>query len=96
MKNFILKEKGMKVTMEEIDIVELLKIFWRKKVVIIIITILGFMVGYIYNSHIMTPKYKATATFLLSSSSDSEVTAITSTDVALNSKIINNFFKLLI
>lgn len=81
--------------MEEIDIKQLLKIFWRKKVIIMLLVIAGIILGYVYNAYFTTPKYKATATFLLSNSENAdEATTITQSDVTLNSKIINNYTEL--
>ena len=52
--------------MEEIDLKQLLRMFWRKRLLLIICTIIGLVIGYVYNAFLTTPKYKATATFLLS------------------------------
>ncbi len=80
--------------MEEIDLKQLLRMFWRKRLLLIICTIIGLVIGYIYNAFLTTPKYKATATFLLSNSENTNETTITTTDVTLNSKIINNYTEL--
>ena len=77
--------------MNEIDIKQLVRTFWRRKLIIIVITIIGIIAGYIYNAHLTTPKYKATATFLLSNNGKE----MTATDVTLNSKIINNYAELI-
>lgn len=84
--------------MEEIDLKQLIKVFWKHKFMIIIITIIGMVVGYAYNTFLTVPKYKATSTFLLSNSSAGENAgeqAITQQDVTLNSKIINNYTELI-
>lgn len=78
--------------MEEIDLGNLLKMFWRRKYIIVFVTVIGIIAGYVYNAYLTTPKYKATATFLLSNSTNSEMTP---TDVTLNSKIINNYTELI-
>lgn len=81
--------------MEEIDVMQLLKMFWRKKIIIILCTIIGLVIGYAYNAFLTTPTYKATATFLLSNSVEAKNSEITTTDVTLNSKIINNYAELI-
>lgn len=80
--------------MEEIDLKQLLFMFWKKRVLIIVCTIIGLIIGYVSNAFFTTPKYKATATFLLSNSENATDTTITTTDVTLNSKIINNYTEL--
>lgn len=80
--------------MEEVDVMKLMKLFWRKKLLIIVLTLAGIMAGYIYNSCFIVPKYKAKATFLLSSADANTNTMITATEITLNSKIINNYTEL--
>ena len=53
--------------MEEIDLVELLKMYWRKKILIILITILFIGIGYIYTTRFITPMYTSTTTLVLAS-----------------------------
>ena len=48
--------------MEEIDLVELLKMFWKRKFLIILITILFTGIGYIYTTRFITPIYTSTTT----------------------------------
>ena len=83
--------------MEEIDIKQLIRTFWKYKIIIVLVTVLGIIAGYIYNAYLTTPKYKATATFLLSNSAaeNANEQAITQQDVTLNSKIINNYTELI-
>lgn len=84
--------------MEEIDLFQLVKTFWRHKLIVITVTLLGIVAGFVFNTYLTTPKYRATATFLLSNSSsgeNSEGQAITTTDVTLNSKIVNNYTELI-
>ena len=80
--------------MEEIDLKQLLRMFWKKRVLIILCTLLGIIIGYVFNAFFTTPKYKATATFLLSNSENAEDSTITANEVTLNSKIINNYTEL--
>lgn len=83
--------------MEEIDLKELIQVFWAKKVQIILIIAIFAVVGVIYTLGFVTPKYQATTSLLLATNSvqgaisDSSITA---TDVTLNSKLVSTYSKL--
>lgn len=80
--------------MEELDLKELLQVFWEKRIQILIITAIFIVAGIIYTLGFVEPKYKSTTTLLLAtnSSADSDnSTAITTTDLTLNSKLISTY-----
>lgn len=79
--------------MEEIDLKELLKLFWKKKVLIILTTMAFLFVGYIYNAFITTPEYKAATTLLLVKSSEG-TSSVTQADVTLNQKLVYTYTEL--
>ena len=82
--------------MEELDIKEILKIFWNKKVLILSITIIFLLVGFIYSSFFVTPMYRATTTIILVQSADTGVDkAITQSDVTLNQKLVPTYSALI-
>ena len=83
--------------MEELDLKELLTLIWKKKMLIVIMAITGIIIGMTYNLFFTTPKYKSTTDFLLAQSTDNieGVDSITTTDVALNSKLLNNYAELI-
>lgn len=78
--------------MEEIDLKELFKLFWKKKAIIILTTMVFLFVGYIYNAFINTPQYKASTTLLLAKSEGN--TSVTQADVTLNQKLIYTYTEL--
>ena len=79
--------------MEELDLKELLQIFWEKKLQIILITAIFMTIGVIYTLVFVTPKYQSSTTLLLAtnSSDSSNKEAITTTDVTLNSKLVSTY-----
>ena len=82
--------------MEEIDLKELIKMFWEKKVQIILIIAIFAVVGLIYSVGFITPEYAAKTSLILATNSSSTGNAgtITTTDVTLNSKLISTYSKL--
>ncbi|MBP3502894.1 MAG: polysaccharide biosynthesis tyrosine autokinase [Clostridia bacterium] len=83
--------------MEEIDLKSLFNLIWKKKIAIICITILGALIAVGYNLYFTVPKYKSTTTFLLTQSADEQNVSntITTTDITLNSKLLNNYTELI-
>lgn len=83
--------------MEELDLKELLQIFWEKKMQIILIIAIFAVIGVIYTLTLVTPKYQASTTLLLATNSASNKTtteSITTTDITLNSKLVSTYSKL--
>ena len=84
--------------MEELDLKELVQIFWGKKVQIILIVAIFAVVGFIYTIGFVTPKYQATTSLLLATNSAQSTTgadsSITTSDVTLNSKLVSTYSKL--
>ena len=84
--------------MEELDLKELLQIFWVKKVQIIMIVAIFAIIGIVYSLTLVTPKYQASTTLLLATNSSSNNagtdSSITTTDVTLNSKLVSTYSKL--
>ena len=58
--------------MEELDLKELLQIFWEKKIQIILIIMIFAVIGVIYSLGIVTPKYQASTTLLLATNSSAD------------------------
>lgn len=83
--------------MEELDLKELLQIFWEKKIQIILIIAIFAVIGVIYTIGFVTPKYQASTSLLLATNSSANKTgteSITTTDVTLNSKLVSTYSKL--
>lgn len=84
--------------MEELDLKELLQIFWEKKLEIILITAIFIVIGVIYTLGFVTPKYEGTTKLLLATNSSSNETqggeSITTNDVTINSKLVSTYSEL--
>lgn len=85
--------------MEEIDLKELFEIFWSKKIVIAIVVIVFAVIGMIYSFLLVVPKYTSSTTLVLTKAENatatSEInTAITTTDVNLNSQLVSTYSEL--
>ena len=83
--------------MEEIDLIELFKTFWRKKIQIILIILIFMCLGYIYTTNYVTPMYSASTTLVLTSSNNKNNTtnSITTTDIVVNSKLVDTYSELI-
>lgn len=79
--------------MEELDLKELLMLFWNKKVKILLIVAIFIAIGIIYTIGFVTPVYTSSTTLLLagSGSSSSSSNTITTTDITLNSKLVSTY-----
>ncbi len=83
--------------MEEIDLKELFNIFWNKKWLIILVTLIFGIAGVVYTLGFKTPVYSAKTTLVLATSKSQEdagVNSITTTDLTLNSKLVGTYSKL--
>lgn len=81
--------------MEELDLKELLSLFWSKIFQIIVIVLITTGVGIIYTYGFTTPKYSSSTTLVLTgsekSASSESANSITTTDVTLNSKLVSTY-----
>lgn len=81
--------------MEELDLKELLQIFWEKKIQIVLIVAIFAVLGIIYSMCFVVPKYESATKLLLATNSSSNVsgtgTEITTNDVTLNSKLVSTY-----
>ena len=84
--------------MEELDLKEILKIFYDKKFLIIIITLLCMIIGGLYSYFMMEPKYKASTTIVLTKTDttttkmkDSEEASITERDILINQSLVSTY-----
>lgn len=83
--------------MEELDLKELLMLFWNKKVKILLIVAIFTLIGVIYTIGFVTPVYTSSTTLLLgkSDSSTGKTDTITTTDITLNSKLVSTYSTLI-
>lgn len=82
--------------MEELDLKELCKMFWNKKIRIILIIALFIAMGVAYSKYFVTPVYSSSTTLILASNSNSTITnsTITTTDLSINSKLVSTYSEL--
>ena len=84
--------------MEEIDLKELLSLFWSKIFQIIIIVLIFTGIGVAYTYGFTVPKYSSSTTLVLTGSEQSAgndgTNSITTTDVTLNSKLVSTYSEL--
>lgn len=76
--------------MEEIDLKQLLEMFWSKKILIILIILLFTGIGVFYTKFIIKPDYKATSTLVLTKNTTNDTT-ITQSEVTLNQKLVATY-----
>ncbi|MBR2290244.1 MAG: hypothetical protein IJ867_06645 [Clostridia bacterium] len=90
--------------MEEIDLREVAKTFWKKKFHILIILAIFVIVGVIYTYNFVTPKYTAKTTLILASinrttstTSDNGYTdtSVIDKDISLSSKLVSTYRELI-
>jgi len=80
--------------MEELDLKELISIFLNKKYLIIIVMLIFAILGIVYTNKILTPLYQSSTTLVLvqiGSDNIAQQTSITTTDVTLNSKLVDDY-----
>lgn len=89
--------------MEEIDIQEIAYYLFKKKIYIILATILGIILGIIYTKFLLVPMYSSNSTVILSKptttdnidKTTTESDAITQNDITLNSKLVATYSEIL-
>ena len=79
--------------MEELDLKELIQIFWEKRIQILLITAIFIVLGIIYTVGFVKPKYQSKTSLLwaTNSSSQSNANGITTNDLTLNSKLVSTY-----
>ena len=83
--------------MEEIDLRNIFKSIWDKKVSIILIIAVFITIGILYTTKFKTPQYSSSLTLVLSTSENAKLTgnSITTTDITLNTKLISTYNELI-
>ena len=87
--------------MEELDLKELLNMFWKSKIQIILVIAIFIALGVVYTISFVTPMYTASTTLVLATAdnntqqADGKTTnSISTTDVTLNSKLVSTYSEL--
>lgn len=81
--------------MEELDLKELCKMFWNRKIRIILIVLVFVIIGMVYSIFFVTPVYSSSTTLVLASNLNVKDSSITATDLSVNSKLISTYSELL-
>ena len=82
--------------MEELDLKEIFYMFWNRKIQIICIVVLFFILGIFYTTNMVKPNYKSSTTLILAkvdtNTNNSE--SITQTELTLNQKLVSTYSEL--
>lgn len=85
--------------MEEIDLMELVRLFWKKKIQIILIVLLFMIIGMIYVTKFVKPVYSASTSLLLASSNNENISgnisSTTQMEIQVNSKLVSTYRELI-
>lgn len=87
--------------MEELDLKQLFKVFWNKRLHVISIVLVFIIIGTVYSFAFVKPKYKAYTTLVLAQSSmagkegdKKDTQEITQSDLTLNQKLVSTYSEL--
>ncbi len=82
--------------MEELDLKELLNIFWNKKLQMFLIIAIFLVIGIVYTIGFVTPMYTSSTTLVLAQSNNNNAATntITATDITVNSKLVSTYSEL--
>ena len=82
--------------MEEIDLVQLLRYYFKKLPIIILITILAILLGYFYVEYVQVPMYHGTTTIILvQQSNEKDGVDITQGELDINQKLVSTYSKII-
>jgi len=85
--------------MEELDLKQLINIFWNKRKQILIVVLVFIILGAAYSFLFVKPKYKSYTTILLTKVQTTDAATstetITQTDLTLNQKLITTYSELI-
>ena len=81
--------------MEELDLKELLGIFWAKKAQIILLIAIFLVIGFIYSYVFLTPEYQSVTSILLAKSNtttnDGTTPAMTTSEITMNQQLVSTY-----
>lgn len=78
---------------EEIDLKNIIKAFWDRKIAILIILLVCIVIGFIHTTYFVNPLYTATATAILTSNTETDegASAVTQSEVTLNNSLLSTY-----
>ena len=85
--------------MEELDLKQLVNIFWNKRLQVISRVLIFLIIGTVYTFLFVTPKYKSYTSLVLARSestkeNETDTSTITQTDITLNQKLVSTYSEL--
>lgn len=87
--------------MEELDLKELLNMFWSKKLSILIIVTIFAVIGFVYTMTMVEPEYESSTRLVLAKTSDNgntiaaDLTSITQSEITMNQKLVSTYRELI-
>lgn len=85
--------------MEELDLKEIFLLFWNKKTIIILFTLVFMFIGIAYSYFYVKPVYTASTDLILVQSSSNKTQTIndgiTTTDLTMNSKLVSTYSEII-
>lgn len=86
--------------MEELDLKELLNMFWSKKLYIMIIVAIFAVIGFVYTMTMVEPEYEAATRLVLAKASSAgntiaDISSITQTEITMNQKLVSTYSELI-
>ncbi len=86
--------------MKEWNIRKIMTLFWKGKILLIIFTIIGATLGYIYNAKYTKPMYESSGTIILSVFNENDVltdaeTEYDSSELNLNERLMNTYSQII-
>lgn len=78
---------------EEIDLKNILKMFWDKKIEILIAILICTVIGFIYTTYFVEPVYTATSTAVLANNNadSGDGATVTQNDLSINDKLVSTY-----
>ena len=76
---------------DEIDLLDLCKLLWSKKVLIALVTIAGAIVGLLYSAIFIKPRYEASIDLIVNSRNDSSVGNISNDNITSAQKLAETY-----
>ena len=77
---------------EEIELKQIFKIFWDKKLEIVLIAILAVILGVFYTKYLINPEYTSSATIILANDDEgSQNKTLPESEVTLIDKLITTY-----
>ena len=81
--------------MEELDLTQIFKYFFRKIPIILIMTTIFLLAGYLYTDYIQIPMYHGKTTIILVPKNNNDSTSDTENELKINEKLISTYSEII-